>query len=120
MKIFNRQPFEKRYSFNVRLQNSVRSQYKNLNVQVDELDDEDDEQQQQVGSPVVLQPDLNKVSQSTLMNVRSHKRYSSLQRGIYKYKPMGYDIPGRDHPLGKNFIERVSEETMREYQSERL
>lgn len=46
-------------------------------------------------------------------------RYSSLQRSVKKNKPMGIDIPGRDQPVGKSFIERVSEETMREFEQER-
>lgn len=32
---------------------------------------------------------------------------------------MGYDIPGKDAPVKRTFIERVSEEIMREFQTER-
>ena len=43
MNIFNRQPFEKRFSYNVRLQESFKHLYKNLEVQVDELEEDEQE-----------------------------------------------------------------------------
>ena len=43
MNIFNRQPFEKRFSYNTRLQDSFKQNYKNLSVQVDELEEDERE-----------------------------------------------------------------------------
>ena len=36
-----------------------------------------------------------------------------------KMRSLGYDIPGKDQPAKKSFIERVSEETIRQYQDQR-
>ena len=44
-----------------------------------------------------------------------------MQRGgaANKNQSMGYDIPGKDQPIKRSFIERVSEETMRDYLNQR-
>ena len=58
MNIFNRQTFEKRYSYNVRLKDSVRHLHRNLNVQVDELEEDVDDLQSNLNqASLIIQPD---------------------------------------------------------------
>ena len=53
-------------------------------------------------------------------SVMSQKRYSSVARQPPRSKKrFGIDIPGKDGPAGRSFVERVSEETLTRYASGR-
>jgi len=50
----------------------------------------------------------------------TRKRYSSVARQAPRSrKQFGIDIPGKDGPAGRSFVERVSEETLTRYASGR-